>query len=441
MAIANFPAALQPAIQTNYLDKRFQDGLESVRAFRDVADKMVFPARIGQTITDTRSGLKSPVTTPANTANNTNFDNGMTPSTIAIEQYTVTLNRYQDTIDLDMVGDMVGIAPLFVENAYVNGVQAAQSLERLARDALFNPYMGGNTRARVSGTGNTVVSVDDIRGFQTAPVLGVQTAISGTNTLTVTVGANAYTLTGVTADGTNVSTAPNGTSGTLTFSGSVVAGDAVAGTTIQAANASIIIRPNGRTNTSAIVAGDLLSLGAIQDARAALEGNNVPKINGCYNFYADPYSMRQLFADADFKALYRVSGSGVPATIAQGHIVGEFLGVRFIATTETYIQIAPSVPGSKIRRAILVGAGALIEADFAGMATSFVGQGPVIVKMVDGIVMVTRQPLDRLGMIIAQSWYWIGGFTAPSDITVSTSIIPTSSNAAFKRAVIIEHLG
>ena len=58
-----------------------------------------------------------------------------------------------------------------------------------------------------------------------------------------------------------------------------------------------------------------------------------------------------------------------------------------------------------------------------------------------GIGVVTREPIDRLQQIIAQSWYWIGGFCAPSDTTTNPTTIPTATNAAFKRAVMIEHVG
>ena len=61
--------------------------------------------------------------------------------------------------------------------------------------------------------------------------------------------------------------------------------------------------------------------------------------------------------------------------------------------------------------------------------------------MIDNIAMVTREPLDRLQQIIAQSWYWIGGFCAPTDVTTNPTTVPTATNAAFKRAVIIEHIG
>jgi hypothetical protein len=122
-------------------------------------------------------------------------------------------------------------------------------------------------------------------------------------------------------------------------------------------------------------------------------------------------------------------------------MVNDFLGLRFIPTTETYVQPHPSLAGLMVRRPIVCGRGALIEGDFAGMAANDVAPADSIVTIVDGIAMVTREPVDRLQQIIAQSWYWIGGFCAPSDTTTNPGTIPTATNAAFKRAVIIEHAG
>ena len=91
-----------------------------------------------------------------------------------------------------------------------------------------------------------------------------------------------------------------------------------------------------------------------------------------------------------------------------------------------------------IRRAIVCGQGALVEGDFASVGYSDVGDGDSLKVMVDDICMVTREPLDRLQQIIAQSWYWIGGFAVPTDATANPTIIPTASNSYFKRAVVIE---
>jgi hypothetical protein len=440
MGIDAFPSALQPIIQQNYLERAFEEALHSELGYRDVADREPFAARIGETLTKTRRGLKAPVTTPLAANTNTNLDNGLTPSSWTVEQYTITLGLYSDTIDLNMVTDRVGIVGQFIENARVNGVQAAQSLDRLARNALFTGYFGGNSRVRTTlGSAGPVVAVDDIRGFLTAPLNGVMIPVSSTNTLAVTIGSDVYTLVGAAADGTNVSTAPNGVSGTLSFSANVTVADGTAGNTVQAANASAIVRPNGRANTALLQGTDLLTMSNVLDAVATLRSNNVPTVDGAYNCYVDPVSGRQLFADPDFKILFQ--GARDTSDVFRKAMVNDFLGVRFIPTTEAFLQPHPSLAGLKVRRPIVCGKGALIEGDFDGIAANDIMPADSMIEMIDGIAMVTREPLDRLQQIIAQSWYWIGGFTVPTDVTTNSTIVPTATNSAYKRAVIIEHIG
>jgi N4-gp56 family major capsid protein len=442
MGIQNFPAALQPMIQQGYLEREFQDGIQSVLGFRDIARREAFPNKIGETITKTRPGLKAPVTTPLNPSTNTNLDNGLTPGTWTIEQYTLSINQYGDTIDLNTVTNKVGIVEQFLQNAKTNGVQSAQSLDRLARNSIFNAYMGGNTRVRTTlGAPGVALAVDDIRGFQFVFVNGVMIPVNGTNTIAVTVGSNVYTLVGAAADGSNVSTAPNGISGVLTFSANVTVADGTALNDVTAYNlgtgvAPFILRPNGRGNTSKIVGTDLFTMGAMLDAVAYLRSNAVPTTGGMYNLYLDPVSSRQLFADPDFKLLYQ-GATGAAKEFRMGRVV-ELVDVRLIPTTEAFIQ---TLGGVKIRRAILCGGEALVEADFDGMASEDVGGNNAQIDMVDDIVHVTREPLDRLQQIIAQSWYWIGGFTAPTDQTVNATIVPTASASYYKRAVVIEHAG
>ena len=56
----------------------------------------------------------------------------------------------------------------------------------------------------------------------------------------------------------------------------------------------------------------------------------------------------------------------------------------------------------------------------------------------NGVVFVTREPLDRLQQVVSQSWNMMIGFACPTDALASTSIIPTATNSYFKRAIIIE---
>ena len=442
MSISNFPAALQPIIQQGFLEREFQQALRSKVGYRACADREEFAVGIGETLTKTRAGLKPAVTTPVVTSANTSLDNGLTPGSWNVEQFTLTLNHYAATMDLNMVTSRVGIASQFLQNAYVNGEQAARSLDDLARNALFAAYFSGSTRVRVTlSSAGPALAVDDIRGFQTAFVNGMQQAVSLANPLIITIGSDAYTLIAASPDTTNVSTTPGGQSGILTASTNVSVADGVTGNTVQAATGSLILRPNARTNTGLLQVGDTLSMTNILDAVADLRLNAVPDIDGAYNCYLDPISARQLFADQDFQRLFIGSTSANEIFRPGQGVINEFLGLRFVLTTESYVQPHPLVAGAIVRRPIVVGQGALIEGDFAGMAADDVAPKGSIVSLVDGVCMVTREPIDRLQQIIAQSWYWIGGFCAPSDTTTNSLTVPTATNATYKRAVMIEHIG
>jgi hypothetical protein len=440
MGIQNFPVALQPIIQQGFLEREFQQALRSRLGYRAVADREDIAVGIGETLTKTRAGLKPSVTTPLAPAFNTNLDNGLTTTNWGVEQYTLTLNFYAATADLNMVTSRVGIASQFLQNAYTNGEQAARSLDELARNALFNAYFGGNTRVSATLTAaGPSLQTDDIRGFQNVFVNGVQSAVSSSNPLSVTVGSDIYTLVGATADATSTSTTPNGISGTLTFSGNVAIADGTEYNSVLAATASSVLRPAGRGNTALIQATDTLGMGNLLDAVATLRKNAVPEIDGVYNCYLDPVSARQLFADPDFKTLF--TGATSSNVVFSDGMVNNFLGLRFIPTTEAFVQPHPTIAGLYVRRPIICGQGALIEGDFAGIGADDVAPADSIVTIVDSVAMVTREPIDRLQQIIAQSWYWIGGFCAPSDTTTTPLTIPTATNAAFKRAVMVEHAG
>jgi len=452
MPIQNMPASLQNAIQQGFLEREFQTGLQSALGYRAIADRETVSINVGETVTKTRAGLKAPVVSPLSAASNTNLDNGLTPGAQTIEQYVLGIDQYADTIDLNIVTSQVGIANQFLLNAYTNGMQARQSLDRLARNALFAGYLGGHTRVRTTlGAPAATINVDDVRGFETVLGTGSQAgkyvAVSGTYTASILIGSNVYTLIGTARDGSNVSTTPGGYSGTLTFSGNVTVADATAGNRVDHANAPVLVRPNGKwtggsayaatTSAAALASTDVLTLGTIEDAVAQVRNNT--GYMGELNLYYDNVSQRQLFADQDFKLMYQ--GQYGSPEARQGKVFN-LMGVNFCPTTEALTQVHPSNASLTIRRPILCMPGALVEGDFAGMAEKAAELASVNnseIQMVDGVVQVTRGPLDRLQQIVAQSWFWIGGFVAPTDATANSNIIPTAGNQYLKRAAVIEH--
>jgi N4-gp56 family major capsid protein len=442
MGINSFPAALVPLIQTGFLERTFDDAMKSKLGYRSIARRETFPNGIGETLTKTRTGWLSPVTTPANPASNTNLDNGITPDSWALEQFTMSINQYQKGMDLNVVTQKVGLKEQFVKNSAALGYNAAQSLDDLARNALFTAYMGGNTRVNTTlGSNGTVVSVDDISGFQQVfdATNSAYVTVSSSKPLSVTINGVANTVTLATADGSNVSTAPLGISGTLTFGSTVTVANGTVGNAVIAASGSTIIRPNARSTTAAITAGDVFTGDMLLDAVAQLRNNCVPEIDGMYHCFLSPTSERQLLSDPNVRQLFQ--GRGTNNSEFGNAYLGDAYGVRFFRTTEVQLQAAPGVTGAKIHRPIVCGAGALIEGDFQGMGSSETAPSDSLIYMIDDVVHVIREPLDRLQQIIAQSWYWIGGFVAPSDTTTNATIVPTASAARFKRSVIIEHIG
>jgi len=454
MGITAFPSSLQPIIQQGLLERQFEEALRSKLGYRMICDRETFRVGIGETLTKTRPGLKPAATTPLVPSTNTNLDNGLTAAYESVEQYTITINQYAATTDLNMVTTRAGIQSQFLLNAAINAEQAARTLDDLARNALFASYMGGNTRVRTTlGSNNATISVDDIRGFQYVfgfPGLGTIAqgavsptlqATSTTYTLPVTVNGNSYTCVAATADSTNVSTllASGGISGTLTMSSSVVVADGTAGNSVIASTAASVIRPSGRTNTSLLQSTDTLTMSNLLDAVATLRKNAVPEIDGVYNCHLDPVSARQLFSDPDFKQLFQ--GATSANSVFRMGMTNDFLGLRFMPTTEAIVQSHPSISGLYVRRPIVVGRGAIIEGDYEGMAAADVAPADSMISMIDDICMVTREPLDRLQQIIAQSWYWIGGFCTPSDINTNSTTVATATNQYYKRGVVIEHVG
>jgi hypothetical protein len=186
-------------------------------------------------------------------------------------------------------------------------------------------------------------------------------------------------------------------------------------------------RVNRRSETAELLAGDLLTMQALLDGVAELLNAGVPQIDGAFNCHLDPVSARQLFSDPDFRALFQ--GATSANQVFRRGMVNDFLGVRFLPTTEWIVEQHPVLIQRLVRRIYICGMGALVEADHAGMLADDFKPANAITELVDGVAMVTRTPVDRLQQVIAQSWYWCGGFAPRMRL-----------DGKFRRAVCVEHV-
>lgn len=450
MALNNLPTALQSVIQQGFLERDFEETLMAKLGFRKFAEKTAFMAGIGESITKTRTGLLAPQTTPMAPAANSDITSGLTVANYSVEQYVLSIAQYALPLQLNIVTARVAIASLFLENAKKLAENAARSVDILAQQALYNAYLGGNTTVRVTlGAAATTISVNDIRGFQnTLNNEGQVVPISATYPVNVTVGADVYSLTGSAADSTNVSTSPGGISGTLTFSAAVSVADGTAGNAVVSAVAPFIQRPyvasSGAmvTTTGGISAANDVNQGRLTmqmllNAKAQLASNNVPPLaSGMYGVRLSPQHAVGLFGDPDFKELYR--GQPNSKEFRRG-VVAEILGLELEETNIAPVQALSGV--GNVQRGIVAGEGALVEGEFTreGYAGA-TGVEDDLITIVEGIAHITREPLDVLKQVVTQSWSYIGGFAVPTDTTANPTVLPTATNAAFKRAVILESL-
>jgi len=460
--IVNPNSGFQIAFQQGFLARFFEEGLDSEMAYRRDAVIEMLPIRGGQSITKTKVGRTAPQTTPLNPANVTGLDNGITYSTPNLEQYTYNMGEYAGGKLVDLIAEQAGIADQLFMDCKLNGVEAAQSVERLAKQAWFAAYSTGNTwiRSDLGSLSTSTVWVDDIRGFLMAPQNGNLQPIGATNPLLVKEiaqvpgGVNqTFNVIAAVADSptrsvypTSSSAPSDGVSGYLTIS--PAAGSApVSGDALISSVATPVIRPNGKKGTNMLTSQDVLTLQMINNAVTILMQNAVPKhADGCYHVLYDPTSQSELFVDQQFMAM---SASRLADAEDQNGAVFSLFGAKFIPTTEAYIQAASTAAGMQslpdgtyIHRVLVTGAGGLYEANFTGLEQY--AKRPAVnvisnIYLVDHIAQIISAPIDNMSRQVRLAWLAIKAFVCPTDLTATTAIIPTANNAAYKRAVVIEH--
>jgi hypothetical protein len=453
MPIDNLPLNLQETIQQNMLERAYYDGLVSETAYREIASKETFPVRIGETLTKTRKSRLAPNIIPLDPTKNGDIDNGMTAYMPAVEQFTVGINQYGDYTPLNLLDNQVNIVNNFLTDAENLGIQASQSRERLARNAIFSAYTSGNTwiTATLAVPGDTI-AVDDVRGFDKVydSVTGIMQPISITYPLPCYLddgdGTNLTTLNAIAVapDMVNTSSlaAYGGKSGTIQFSANATVAQGTIYKSIRHYYAPIIIRPNNKTNFMQLATTDSLTFDQLVHGVNMLRNNRIPMVDGnFYNLYMDYSAQNQLLKSDQFK--YLTATTLETSTTVKQALFDKVLGSIYRFTTETIQQQVTNFNGDtvNVNRIIIGGGNSLIEAEFEGTQIAVQNQYAQYIhhiEMHEGIAFIVRGALDMLGMNLTQAWTWIGGYVAPTDILTTPEIIPTSNGKYFKRAVIIE---
>jgi hypothetical protein len=455
---SSLPTSISSLIQDNTLLRQFQDAAFPKLLYRSEAVPHKWEADIGERKVFTRAGLIRPLTTPLAPGVDP------TPRSYDTEQWTAEARQYADTIDTHMPSSNVALANLYLRNTQQLGMNAGQTINRVARNALFLNYLAGETTTTaVAAISATSIAVSSVVGFSEVLQNGRISPVSATNPLPITfttVAAPANTVIGVALNDPLV---PNGP-GTLFLGTALTVGIALRDA-VLAGTRSERLRVGGGNTVDALTSANILTVDSIISAVSRLRQNNImPHPDGYYHVHLEPESEAEIFRDAQWQSLYRsLPDSFAYRELAIGQIVGSVCYRNTespsIATVEATVALPGGAGGAllatdigkevrnassvNIRRTIVTGGGALFEeyidesnyitdAGITGKIGSFSITNAGASVMTDRIRFVARAPLDRLQQVLGQSWSWSGDFAVPSDAL-------TGSSARFKRAVVIEH--
>jgi hypothetical protein len=455
------PATVVALNQQGLLERAFHDGLYPNLAFRAEAMPEEWPPNTGQQLYITRPGLLPAITTPLSPGVDP------LPQALQFEQWIATLNQFGGTIDTNIPTSTVAMANMFLRNLHQLGLQAGQSINQIARNALFQAYISGQTVALTTiNSTDTTLQVASLNGFTSVVIPGSSVPpqpVSTTYPLPITIGSSTGTSVSASVIGyiQNNPNDPNA-SGVLQLAAQVGTAFTSTRTPIKSAYAPNVVRSAAGSSVDAIGSSDTLTLQQAINAVAFLRRANVqPHDDGFYHAHISPLINAQLFADPVFQ---RLNQSLPEHVIYKEGFLGYMAGIMFIMNTESpesfnsgnltstvqsgvYAQgIGGEVTngaGVNIGRVIITGKGAVYEKYLDESAyvteagtTGKIGEFDVVNNginiLTERIRLIMRSPQDRLQQIVGATWSISTSFPIPSDITAP------SGPQLYKRAVVLE---
>jgi hypothetical protein len=356
-------------------------------------------------------------------------------------------------------------ANLFLRNIHQLGLQAGQSVNRIARNAMFQAYLSGQTVTITAiAAPDTSIRVAALNGFVDVILPGANVRpvpVSPASPLPIVIGAGVGTPASV------VGTIPDDPSdplgpGTLLLSAAVGVAFAVRAP-VRSRFAPSVVRSAGGDSIDAIGPSDTFTLQQAINAVGVLRNANVqPHEDGFYHGHISPQANSQLFADPVFQ---RLNQSLPEHVIYKEAFIGTLANIAFFQNTEspTFQNTTTTTPtalsgvydknigsevtngsGVNIGRVLITGKGVayekyldesayVTEAGVTGKIGEFDVVNNGISILSERIRLVLRAPLDRLQQSVSAAWSISTSFPVPSDITAP------NGNQRFRRAIVLEH--
>jgi len=448
---------LADLIMTGSIERMIHEALVSETLFRTDVKPEEFGGKIGETKLVTRNGLL-----PIN-INPLAPGVDPTPKTYAKEAFRTTLRRWGDTVDMYLPHDYIGVQKESAEKSQAIGLNAAQTIDRITRQALYRTYLAGNTITTAAAVATALrVHVASLNGFMemNSATNGQPVAVSASSPLAVSFGGAEpnNTVVGFDPDDALLPFGP----GWITLGAALTVGVA-AREAVLAANRSNVIFAGGGNTVDNLGAGDTLSLTDIINAVSSLRA--APKVptfsDGMFHAHLSPYSEGQLLLDPLVRGM--IGTDRIPDAYRR-YALGELAGALFlrnpevpdslnsgtlVSTSTGSAQCSPEIGGEVVNHTgvrvgltFIYGNGHAYEeyippgatppeVDIDKRQTAIPASSSGVSLNTDRIEFILRPPFDRMGEITAFSWKIICDILCASDITTSTR--------RYRRGVIIAH--
>lgn len=456
-----FEAHIVPLAQENFLQRYFFEALVTEMKYLAACPYEEMQTGNGDTIIRTVPGLMN--------SNPTILAPGkdLQPETMQYEHFVTSINQYGGSLDIptnQAVLTLGGPQVYFAQKMKELATQAGMMTNRMARDAIFKAYLGGNAIVTVANGNTTTIHINSLNGFWEIVKNGKPTVISVSNPRTVSIAGVDRIATGYSPDD---DTYPDGP-GTLTLT---VAINAIAGDVVKASDRSRILRPKNAT-FDALAANDGVTLALIRRGCSELHNDSVGvNADGFYHVHCPPFVINDLMSDNEFQRM--VQGMGTGAYPKDGSL-GTIGNMRFFnnnaapqpGANNSGTPITVPTRGTKlatgywgelynktgvqVQRTVILGERAvttlysdeskamLAEAGQpVGGRPTFAMVGNQVQMMASqadlGNIRITiRPPIDRAGQQVAASWTTTRGFP------VYCNLLSGQSAGRYKRAIVIE---
>ncbi len=457
--VLGVPPTVLELQQKGLIERAFHDGLFPNLAFRAEAMAEEWPANTGTEMFMSRPGLLTPIVKPLAVGADPQ------PQQVTFEQWSATLQQFSGAIDTHIPTSATAAANLFLRNIHQLGLQAGQSINRIARNQLFQSYLSGQTMlTAVTAATDTQIAVASLNGFTDVVIAGTNVApkpVSAANPLPIKLGPTGATSCSVVGAIPNDPADPLGP-GVLLLAAQV--GAIVATRALVKSNfAPRLIRTGGGATIDALTSAQTVTLQDVINAVAQLRRANVqPHPDGFYHAHISSIANSQFFADPVFQ---RLNQSLPEHVIYKEGFIGTISGVMFflnneapeqtnvgtLVSTGTNAKYAPELGADAVNetsinvgRILVTGRGSIYEkylnedafvteAGLNGKVGEFDVVNNNVAVLTERIRLVLRAPMDRLQQVVGAAWSISTSFPVPSDLTAP------SGPERFKRAIVIEH--